>query len=870
MKVKICLDKESFVNKPKKESVGKISKRIAGEACCISEEYLVGKIGEEGCTFCPAVFRYNSRKKDDFQEMQLFVLDFDNDVGYEEISEKCKQMELPILFSYHTFSSSPEHPRYRVIFCHFVPINEKWLANMILDMLKGIFQEADNSCFEVAHMFFGGKGIIEYNEGSVFSVDRLVYRYQQELFVRDGRNYIRNIKRIADRYGIAVKPNGIMNICTYKTDEMEGKTSNSIKIIIGLDQNSSKVVFYDTNKASPPQHQDHMCKERWSIGHVTVKRLCKTCRLARHFSSGKYTNHAQKFLLATNLIHIKGMLSFFLDTLKTYYDRDSYDKWRFDLRYIEAMGYKPESCEGNCPYENECIHNRNLCLTIQGRKNIRKLESLEEYVSIDESYEEMEHALKKALSSKGMGIHLIKGQTGLGKSYAYKKMLSQLRSPVIVAVPTVILKNEIAESMCDVAVEALSLKELCMPPNLENDVQSLYDRGLHKEAKQRICEYADKLENEIEKNRYKSFLQFNDVIKKKNCHIIMTHAFFLNMSTEQLEGYGIIIDEDILATILRNVCSVSIKNVEKAINAGRITGILLEELKELLSLPYDSYLKSKAPDSREYINKAIQDQLQIDGNVNGLFRAGSYHLCGERIEYFVPQRLPSQKIIIMSATLNEAVYQLFLDRRKITVHDTPKAKYRGKLIQYTHHSASRKNLRELGEKCGEVEGILKRMMELAPGWEYGISFKEYDGILKSKMHFGNAAGIDGFKGRNGLIIGTPHLNESSYKLIACYLGIPVRGKEAEICRQKIVHHGYEFHMMTYENTELREIQIYMIHSELEQCIGRSRLLRENATVYLFSNFPCEQAELIQTEYLEDSGKDNKMAGVPGTAHRPDK
>lgn len=112
-------------------------------------------------------------------------------------------------------------------------------------------------------------------------------------------------------------------------------------------------------------------------------------------------------------------------------------------------------------------------------------------------------------------------------------------------------------------------------------------------------------------------------------------------------------------------------------------------------------------------------------------------------------------------------------------------------------------------------------MKLAPGWDYGISFKEYDALLKSKMHFGNAAGIDGFKGKDGLIIGNPHRNESSYKLIACYLGIPICGEKTMICRQRIVHCGYEFHMMTYRNTQLREIQIYIIHSELEpgECGG---------------------------------------------------
>lgn len=73
-------------------------------------------------------------------------------------------------------------------------------------------------------------------------------------------------------------------------------------------------------------------------------------------------------------------------------------------------------------------------------------------------------------------------------------------------------------------------------------------------------------------------------------------------------------------------------------------------------------------------------------------------------------------------------------------------------------------------------------------------------------------------------------------------------------------------MMTYTDKNLREIQLYMIGSEMEQCIGRSRLLRENAVVYVFSNFPCVQAEIIQTDYLEDV-KTKKRTDAPGRVHR---
>ena len=67
-------------------------------------------------------------------------------------------------------------------------------------------------------------------------------------------------------------------------------------------------------------------------------------------------------------------------------------------------------------------------------------------------------------------------------------------------------------------------------------------------------------------------------------------------------------------------------------------------------------------------------------------------------------------------------------------------------------------------------------------------------------------------------------------------------------------------MMTYGDEEMRNLQLFFIESELEQAVGRARLLREDCTVYVFSNYPCQQAELIQDSYLEvNSEEDTEQA-----------
>lgn len=60
-----------------------------------------------------------------------------------------------------------------------------------------------------------------------------------------------------------------------------------------------------------------------------------------------------------------------------------------------------------------------------------------------------------------------------------------------------------------------------------------------------------------------------------------------------------------------------------------------------------------------------------------------------------------------------------------------------------------------------------------------------------------------------------------------------------------------------------------IEAEIEQAIGRARILRKDCTVYIFSNYPCQQAELKQDAYfrlseeeIENDLEDNiKMTGV---------
>ena len=96
-----------------------------------------------------------------------------------------------------------------------------------------------------------------------------------------------------------------------------------------------------------------------------------------------------------------------------------------------------------------------------------------------------------------------------------------------------------------------------------------------------------------------------------------------------------------------------------------------------------------------------------------------------------------------------------------------------------------------------------------------------------------------------MVIGTPHCNEAVYKLYAYALSIFSNDYSSkQMMYQEVEYHNCKFWFNTYDDLTLRRIQFWYINSELEQAVGRARVLRNNCTVYLYSNFPIKQAQYI--------------------------
>lgn len=168
----ICVDEVTHAEKP---TDAEIKNRISGSVGR-TQNYKQRTLAELaalislGCTVLPG-YCGGRRKKEMWQEQQLWFVDIDNDSamqerGYEPLGhtyavERCAELGLPLVMSYETFSSSdwtdpdPAHQRYRLVFAKDTPITSREEAERFGSLLLLAFPESDPSTTQANRMFHG-------------------------------------------------------------------------------------------------------------------------------------------------------------------------------------------------------------------------------------------------------------------------------------------------------------------------------------------------------------------------------------------------------------------------------------------------------------------------------------------------------------------------------------------------------------------------------------------------------------------------------------------------------------------------------------------------------------------------------------------
>lgn len=186
--IKIMLDDVSFKQKPESDDVSKIQMRLKNTSSLkeVSFEELLNYIST-GHTIIPAVM-YGGTKSENWVEQQLFEVDVDNNnqdekiVSLDEVIRLLKDNNIYPFAYYHTFSSSIEKPKFRLLFKTDEIINDVNKAKFIIKTLVEFIPQSDNMCVNINRLYHGTnaqeKEVIMLDENAIITLDDIVRIYK--------------------------------------------------------------------------------------------------------------------------------------------------------------------------------------------------------------------------------------------------------------------------------------------------------------------------------------------------------------------------------------------------------------------------------------------------------------------------------------------------------------------------------------------------------------------------------------------------------------------------------------------------------------------------------------------------------------------
>lgn len=381
-----------YKSKPSDDEISKISWNLSFRR--LTYDFLAHRVGECGCTFAPAVFN-GTRKTENFSEQQLFAIDIDEKVTFEEIKKRADRYRLPVLFAYRSFSWTAEHEKFRVVFAMDRIIKDAFTAQVITKMLMCIFHECDSHCSDTARMFFGSnKGLLYFSKtGSEFSFNDIVLALNYYMFDKyDENHYTAKIHQFYNSTG--VDTDGKIPVYSVENGNLIIKKSEVMQV----------------KKAKRTCSGNKSGRRRNT--KVDFETLKERCRLYRDFIEGnEWYYYPELFLIATNMVNMEKGKSEFLKILNypenecytSYHERD----WRPVLNTIIDMGYKPVSCD-KCPHVKDCPHYKNMICTVNsGYCEIRPLE-VKKYCTVEEAEESLKENFARAVMSSVFLISCVK------------------------------------------------------------------------------------------------------------------------------------------------------------------------------------------------------------------------------------------------------------------------------------------------------------------------------------------------------------------------------------------------------------------------------------------------------------------------------
>ena len=764
----------------------------------------------------------------DWLSQQILTLDFDSGVTPEEIIKRSRIYSLIPNIIYTTYSDKPELRKFRVLFVLDKEITDYKIMKWAQRGLMKLFKEADAACKDLCRMYYPGKEVI-------WRVDEL-------------------------------------NEADWALQFLHGQVADNERFWEKFD--------YKEN----PELPEKIEKYNWETAIKEVKILNK------FFNEDVRMSYDILFGLITNAQYIYGgekkiferMLEvnknggglYFPDINRGIqkYPRDYF----YSLKTVKRFNYLPKQLQNFSPFEEDWEY-KNLLevklkkgkIEILKQQNMISLQNAEKLLL--ESFElaknnipfTIEYSKPDMLTGESLPyinkhddifnllpenpIYIFKVTTGAGKSQAFINETNAL-----IALPYHYLKKEMSERMLvshkvtpeppefsdsRVNETIFQLREAALYTEVGNIIKSI-SKGLLKINK--VVMSVNK--QDIEKA--KEYLKLNELCRRDNETVLTTHTRAINdLNSFKHDFY--IFDEDPLNDIV-NIDSFNL-------DFTKFDGTQYESFVK----PIETYLRSltencvlKLP---RYHKPLGFDKFCASIGMSKLIKLLSSDLIfkndkQKNLINFCSRKsfLPNKKIFIMSATAPIPIYKALFGERLIVI-DITNIKPMGVIEQFTKRSFSSSGMTDYNMKVYKdlFENI--KDTKVITHLKHRLKFKNFI-YLDDKIHnyyFGNCSGGDLLNGYDVSVIGTPNRPEYVYLFLAELINLP-NSTNQNLYDRVVEWNDFRFRFFTYEDPNLRDIQLSLIEAELLQAAGRSRFLRNKNTTKIFSSLPLK----ITTTFYE--------------------
>ena len=706
-------------------------------------------------TFTPNLYSNNKPTVKSFVGTSGFFLDFDLNSNPEQIINRFNGLNIKPNFWYTSHSDSPGYRKFRICILLDELLTDRTIIGNIYSNIFYHFP-ADNSCKDAARIFYGGKEVY---------------------FLTEEANSLEILKSeftwAGERAPLQFDSEKPVNLL-YNNNEITGISKRK-----------------KTKTYSSDQDKDFTYVEKLKNNDCDFSIIENKVRVFKEFVNlEKRFDYLVLFGLATNLHWLQGGMKLMKRTMEDYNKLKNNNPGSdiYHNRHLEVINQVnerklfPQSLESFSLYQEDYIH-KNIISCLINPRGVVFVNDPVEKISLQEGEKIFNESFQIAMTSNAQ-ITIIKAGVGIGKSHILKNI-----DNIAIALPTHKLKDELFEEM---NVHAFKIPELPVFESKEvnSQIKSLYQSGLRSEVMSLIHQLSEN--DSPDQIMAKTYLNNLNEAKKWKGTLLTTHERSIH---EEMKQSTIIYDEDCIHSLVS----------QKSFNLTDF-GLLLLKYPDLVIFFNECYQELQgAEKSMMYITPTYDlpihlliEKLKYEPSTSNFIeffssnrfykeefkdKKGQVHTT---MHYCKFNTLPeNKKIIILSATINHAFYEKAFPGQ-VEVIEIPEIENMGKVTQYTKYSNSRESL-----KKRDQEELLEKI-----GNKPVITFLQHTHTLNQEfikengelgIYFGNTRGYNDLKGKDMMVIGTPHINEIVYLFHAEFLGIDTNTIDKQMDYQTIQH-----------------------------------------------------------------------------------